>query len=107
MTDSELYTTWFWSLGIATLIILIAAGLLITVLITARRIQRNAEIARDAVESIARDTEIIWELKTTNNVADDILNTATEIEESGERIVAAIQHEPTTDESRQREEAQQ
>jgi hypothetical protein len=90
MTDSELYNVWFWSLGVAALVVVIAAALLIAILLVARSILRHAEAARDAVKQIAEDTGPIWEIDTTNQVADDILQTTRSIEQRAERIVGAL-----------------
>lgn len=93
MTNSELYTTFYWSLGIAVVVILIAAGLLIAILLIARSIQSHAGESLEAVEAIAADTQVIWALDDTNRIAGEILRTTERIEASGGAIVEAL-HQP-------------
>jgi NAD(P)-dependent dehydrogenase (short-subunit alcohol dehydrogenase family) len=90
MTDAELYTIWFIGLAIAVVVVLIAAGLLIAILLTARSIRGHAQRALAAVEQIAEDTAVIWALDDTNSVAGDLLATVESIEEHGGRIAGAL-----------------
>lgn len=88
-----LYTVWTICLVVTVVVILIAAALLIAILLVARSIARHGLQALAAAEAIARDTQVIWALATTNEVAGEILATAESIEMHGGRIVAAL-HEP-------------
>jgi len=88
-----LYTVWALCLGIAVVVILIAAALLIAILLVARSIANHGLQALAAAESIAEDTRVIWALSTTNEVAGEILAAAESIEAHGGRIVGAL-HEP-------------
>ena len=73
MSDAELWSAWRMWIVVATVVVLLAAGLLITILVTARRILRDAVRALNAVEIIRKNTQPIWELQTTNHVAEQIL----------------------------------
>jgi uncharacterized protein YoxC len=93
MSDSDLYTIWVISLAIAVVIVLIAAVLLLVILSTARSILANARAARRAVEAIAEQTQAIWGLDQTNEIASETLDLATSLEARGERVVTVL-HAP-------------
>lgn len=93
MTNSELVTTWVWSLVVAGIIVLLAAVLLVAILLTARSILNHGQQALVVAGHIADDTAVIWDLETTNQVARDILTTVANIETHGATIVEAL-HEP-------------
>ncbi len=90
MPDAELYTIWYWSLAVAGAVVLLAAALLIAILLVARRILGNARKALEAAETIAEDTQVIWELDETNRTAEEILATAKSIEERGGLIAGTL-----------------
>ena len=94
MSNSDLYTIWGVSLAITTVVIVLAVILLVVIWRTAVAILEDATQALDAVEHIADDTGVIWQLDRTNQVAAEILDAATSIEERGGRIVAALHQEP-------------
>jgi hypothetical protein len=83
-------------MAVASVIILIAAGLLITIWLTARSIAAHATRALRAVEGIRDNTRVIWELQTTNEVAEQIRDTACEIETKSQKLVETL-HRQTTD----------
>ncbi|MHB8646704.1 MAG: hypothetical protein ACYDAR_13020 [Thermomicrobiales bacterium] len=87
-----LYTVWAICLVIAVVVILIAAALLIAILLIARSIAAHGLQALAAADAIAKDTQVIWALSTTNEVAGEILATAESIEAHGGRI-AGVLHE--------------
>ena len=89
MSDAELWAGWRIWILVATVVVLIAAGLLITILLTARRILAEAVRALNAVETIRKNTQPIWELQTTNQVAEQILQTVEAIEQKGGALVRA------------------
>lgn len=69
-------TGWWVGYSIGALIVLIVAALVATIIVTARRIAAVAEDAtRSLVESRER-TEALWEVATTNLVAQEILEGA-------------------------------
>lgn len=91
MTDAELWSAWRIWMGVAVLVILIAAGLLITIWLTARSILAHAVRALTAAKRIQQSTAPIWELQTTNEVATDILSTVRSIEAKGGALAAALE----------------
>ena len=90
MTDAELWGAWRIWMGIAVVVVLIAATLLVTIWLTARRILRDAVRALHAVEAIRAQTQPIWGLEQTNLVAEDILETVQAIEAKGGLLAGAL-----------------
>lgn len=72
MENSELLNNWFMGLVIVTLIVIIAATLLILIWLSARRILKITPIALKVVKEIQKNTNCIWELEKTNNIAGKI-----------------------------------
>ena len=91
MTDAELWASWRLWMGVATVVILIAATLLIIIWRTARGIHTEALRALRAAERIRESTMPIWALDTTNQVAGDILATVRHIESNGGALAAALE----------------
>ena len=91
MTDAELWASWRIWMGVATLVILIAATLLIIIWRTARGIHAEALRALQAAERIRANTMPIWALDTTNEVAGDILKTVRHIEANGGALASALE----------------
>ena len=90
MTDADLWAAWRLWMVVATVVVLIAAGLLITIWLTARKILTDAVRALNAAQAIRANTQPIWGLKDTNTVAQDILNTVKAIEEKGGALAGAL-----------------
>lgn len=90
MTDAELFTVFAWGLGIAVVLIAVAAALLVGVWLAARSILAHAAEALEAAEQIASDTQVIWQLDDTNRIAGEILMGAESIESHGAQIVSAV-----------------
>jgi hypothetical protein len=91
MTNADLWAAWRLWMVVATVIILIAASLLITIWLTARSIAAHATRALKAVEAIRDNTRVIWELQTTNEVAEQIRDTVCDIEAKSQKLVEALQ----------------
>ena len=91
MTDTELWSAWWLWMVVATLVILIAAALLVTIWLTARSILAHARRALAAAERIRESTMPIWALETTNEVAGQILETVQSIEAKGGKLVEALE----------------
>ena len=91
MTNADLWAAWRLWMVVATVIILIAASLLITIWLTARSIAGHATRALKAVETIRDNTRVIWELQTTNEVAEQIRDTVCDIEAKSQKLVEALQ----------------
>lgn len=94
MSDAELWAAWRLWIVVATVVVLLAAGLLITILVTARRILDEAVRALRAVDAIRQHTQPIWELEATNEVAERILATVESIEQKGGALVGALGAQP-------------
>ncbi len=91
MSDTELWSAWWLWMGVATVVILIAAALLVTIWLTARSILAHARRALAAAEKIRESTMPIWALETTNEVAGEILETVQSIEAKGGKLVEALE----------------
>ena len=96
MDDATLYQNFYIWLGVATVLIIAAAALLIMVWMAARRILRLATAALGLVQQIRANTDSIWGLETTNKVAVDILEGAKAIETHAGMVVEAM-HEVDND----------
>lgn len=91
MTDADLWAAWRLWMGVATLVIAIAAALLIIIWRTARSIHREAVRALRAAEKIRTNTMPIWALATTNEVGTSLLATVERIEKKGGALAAALE----------------
>ncbi len=90
MTDTDLWAAWRLWMGVATLVVLIAAGLLITIWLTARKILTDAVRALNAAQAIRVQTQPLWGLQQTNEVAEDILGAVTAIENKSTLLADAL-----------------
>ncbi len=90
MTDQAILSYWLIGLGIFALVILIAAALLITILMTARSIERGATVALGVVKQIRQNTDVIWKLQDTNSVAQQLLGGANAILKDAGEIATAL-----------------
>lgn len=91
MTEAELWGAWgIWML-VAGLVVLIAAALLVTIWLTARSIVAEASRALRAGAEIRDRTASIWELETTNGVAEGVLETVRRIESTGARLASELE----------------
>ena len=91
MSDADLWGAWRMWMVLAVVIILVAAVLLILIWRTARGIYAEALRALKAAESIRENTMPIWALKTTNEVAGQMLATVQSIEKNGGALAAALE----------------
>ena len=92
MTDADLWTAWRLWIAVGAVIILVAAASLVTIWLTARSIARHARRALRAAEAIRENTHAIWELQSTNEVAEQIRDTVRAIEAKTEALVEALEH---------------
>lgn len=90
MDDATLYSNFYIGLGIAVVIILAAAVLLIIVWLSAKRILRLATAALGLVVQIKENTNSIWGLQTTNEVATNILDGAEAIDAHAGLVAEAL-----------------
>jgi len=90
MTDADLWAAWRMWMGVVTGVVLIAAGLLITIWLTARKILADAVRALNAAQAIRAQTQPLWGLQQTNEVAEDMLDTVTAIEKTATLLADAL-----------------
>ena len=90
MTDADLWAAWRLWLGVAVVVVLLAAALLIAIVATARSILREALRAKAAAEAIRVHTLPIWQLQSTNEVAAELLTTVQSIEAHGGALASAL-----------------
>ena len=90
MTDPDLWAAWRLWMGVATVVVLLAASLLIVIWLTARRIYADAVRALNAAQAIRAQTQPIWGLEQTNEVAEDILETVQAIEQKATLLAEAL-----------------
>jgi hypothetical protein len=90
MTSADLWAAWRLWMLVASAVVLVAAGLLITIWLTARSIVTHATRALKAAEEIRDNTRVIWELQTTNEVAEQIRDTVCDIEAKATKLVEAL-----------------
>ena len=90
MTDAELWAVWRAWLLVGAAVVLVAAGLLVTIWLTARSIAAHARRALGALEAIRENTRAIWELQTTNEVAEGLRDTVRDIEAKSTALVEAL-----------------
>ena len=90
MTDATLFTNWYIGLGIAAVVIVIAAVLIILIWQAARRILNLAVVALDLVKQIKQNTATIWALEDTNRTAKAILSEAESIKNHGAAVAQAL-----------------
>ena len=91
MTDAELWAAWRVWMLVAAMVVVVAAALLVTIWLTARSIASHARRALEAAEAIRDSTRAIWELQTTNEVAEELRDTVREIETKATALVEALQ----------------
>lgn len=91
MTEAELWSAWRLWLGVAVVIVLIAASLLITIWLTARSILAQAERALAAADRIREQTSPIWALQATNETAEALLVQARDIQRTAGALAAALE----------------
>ena len=90
MTDADLWAAWRLWMGVATIVVLIAAGLLIAIWLTARKILADAVRALNAAQAIRAQTQPLWGLQQTNEVADDILDAVCAVEKKATLLADAL-----------------
>lgn len=80
MTDAALVTRWTIGMACAIAVVLIVAVLLVRIIDEARSILAAARRCLRAVTAIRANVEPIWELKSTNEIAEHIAGAAQSIE---------------------------
>jgi hypothetical protein len=90
MTTQEIYFWWIVWLVIGAVIVVAAAALLIGVIVAARRIRRLAIVALGVVDEIEQNTKPIWQLKTSLEVAGQLLGGAQAINGNATAVLNAL-----------------
>ena len=90
MTDGDLYSTWYLALAAVGVVVVIAAALLITVWLAARRILKLAGAALGLVQQIKENTDGVWALQATNATATGILEEAAAIRAHAGAVAEAL-----------------
>jgi hypothetical protein len=91
VTDADLWAAWRLWMAVAVVIVLVAAGLLVLIWMTARGIRHEAGRALAAVEAIQASTQSIWALQATNDVALQLAETVEAIQAKGGALVGALE----------------
>jgi hypothetical protein len=91
MTSAELWAAWRLWMLVGGAVVLVAAALLVTIWLTARSIAAHAARALGAAEAIRDNTRAIWELQTTNEVAEQLRDTVRDIEAKATKLVDALE----------------
>ena len=92
MTSADLWAAWRLWMLVAVVIIAVVAALLVTIWLTARSIAAHATRALKAAEAIRDNTRVIWQLQTTNEVAEQIRDTVCEMESKATKPIEALQN---------------
>ena len=92
MSAQEIYEWWYIWLGIGAFVVVAAAALLITIIALAHRIAGLAKSALEIVEEIQSETQPIWQLSATNQVAQNLLGGAEAIRDNAGAIKSALAH---------------
>jgi hypothetical protein len=91
MGDAELWAAWPLWIVVAAIVVVVAAALLVAIWLTARSIAAHAGRAIVALEAIRDNTRSIWELQTTNEVAEELRATVRDIETKATALAEALQ----------------
>jgi hypothetical protein len=90
VSDADLWAAWRLWMVVAGMIVLVAAALLVVIWTTARGIRQEALRALAAVEAIQKNTQSIWALQATNDVAAHMADTVEAIQQKGSALVEAL-----------------
>lgn len=85
-------TTWMLGFGLAAVVVVIVAALLLGIIWQCQRIVRLARTGLAVVEQIDAHTRCIWSLRKTRAVAGQLLEGAGAIERNAAAIVDAVSH---------------
>lgn len=95
MTDSELLTRWSIGMAAAILVVLVVAVLLVLIIDQARGILAAAGRCLVAVRRIQGNVEPLWQLETTNQVAEKLVAGAQSIEGKARLLADTVEaHQP-------------
>jgi hypothetical protein len=72
MSALALSTGWYIGWGVGLLVVLIAAGLLLTIIGLGRRVARQAGEITQALDGARANTDALWEVRGTNHAIDRV-----------------------------------
>lgn len=72
MTAFALSSGWYIGWAVGLVVVLIAAGLLLTIIMLGRRIVRQAVDITEALDGARENTQALWDVRETNHAADRI-----------------------------------
>jgi hypothetical protein len=72
VTVLALSTGWYIGWGVGLLVVLIAAGLLLTIIGLGRRVARQAGEITQALDGTRANTDALWEVRGTNHAIDRV-----------------------------------
>ncbi len=72
MSLVALSTGWYVGWAIGLLVVLLAAGLLLTAIMVGRRISRQALDITQALDGARANTDPLWDVRTTNHAIDRV-----------------------------------
>lgn len=90
MTDSDLLTRWTIGMVAAIVIVLVVAVLLVMIINQAKGILAAAARCLAAVQAIRPNVEPIWQLETTNRVAEQLVGATQSIEGKAELLADTL-----------------
>lgn len=96
MTDSDLLTRWSIGMAAAIVVVLVVAVLLVLIIDQARAILAAAVRCLAAVRAIRPNVEPIWELETTNRVAEQLVGGAQSIAGHAKLLADTLEAEART-----------
>lgn len=91
IADADLQAYWTIGVAVSALVVVTVVALLLTILWGARRILAAALRALAAVEEIRGNTDPLWALTTTNQVAGELLAGAGSIKRHAEMLATALE----------------
>lgn len=91
IADSDLQSYWLIGLIVVAAVVVVVVILLLAILVGARRILHAAVRALGAVENIRQNTLPLWDLTTTNRVAEQLLTHARSIKRHAEALAGALE----------------
>lgn len=95
MTNADLFTRWSLGLAAAVVIVVVVAALLLLIIAAARGVLAAAARCLAAVTAIRANVDPLWQLSTTNDVAERLVGGARSIENRTRLLADAVEaHEP-------------
>ncbi len=97
MNEKQFRRNWFAGAAVVGVIVAAVATLLLAIIATARSILGNAVRALGLAKEIVANTDSIWGLQQTNEVAGDLLGGARAIEKHATMLADTLAPQPATE----------